>query len=293
MIRHLLFCLKPSDGYLMIADIQLFISSSFRFKGTGWPKSSISTNVLQIPTLPMLIQTKGIVLRSVKYSETSVITDIFTEESGLRSYIISGVRSQKSKVSAGLLQIMTPVEIIAYHREDRDLSRIKEIKASHVYQSLPFDVRKSAVGMFMVEIARKAIQGNEEHQELFQCLLDNFIFLDQTNRSFANLHLHFMLDLTGYLGFQPGGQYDEITPLFDLQEGLFTGIRPQHPYSLTASLAEKLSELIHLPKEQCHEVRLNREERKALLNNLLLYFRLHIEHFPPIHSHEILEEVLL
>ena len=53
---------------------------------------------------------------------------------------------------------MSLVNLVVYHRDDRDLTRIKEVKASHVYQNLPFDVRKSAVGQFMIEIARKTIR---------------------------------------------------------------------------------------------------------------------------------------
>ncbi|MBK9016857.1 MAG: recombination protein O N-terminal domain-containing protein [Saprospiraceae bacterium] len=59
----------------------------------------------------MLIKTRGIVFKAKKYSETSVIVDVFTEEKGLRSYIVSGVRSKRPTVSAGLLQPMTPVEL--------------------------------------------------------------------------------------------------------------------------------------------------------------------------------------
>ncbi|MEK7256892.1 MAG: hypothetical protein AAB316_19210, partial [Bacteroidota bacterium] len=65
-----------------------------------------------------------------------------------------------------------------------------------------------------------------------------------------------------------------------------------HSHFLRADLSEKLSRLLHLPKERSHEVLLHREERKALLRSLLDFFRWHIEHFPPIHSHEVLEEVL-
>ena len=239
----------------------------------------------------MLIKTSGIVFKARKYSETSIIADIFTEAKGLRSYIISGVRTQKSRVSAGLLQIMTLVEIVAYHREDKDLTRLKEIKALHVYHAIPFEIQRSAVGTFMIEIAQKTIDGHEEHPELFNFLLDNFIFLDETTYPIANLHLHFMLALTEHLGFRPDGSFSEKTPFFDMKEGIFTTDQPPHLHWMPASLAQKLSQLLRLPKEQCHVIRFSREERKVFLKNLLDYYRLHIEHFPAIHSHEVLEEV--
>ena len=43
----------------------------------------------------MYSQTKGIVLSSVKYSESSIICKIYTAKLGLQSYIVNGVRKKK------------------------------------------------------------------------------------------------------------------------------------------------------------------------------------------------------
>ena len=240
----------------------------------------------------MLIKTRGIVLKTKKYSETSIIADVYTEEKGLRTYIISGVRSKKARVSAGLLQIMTVVDIVAYHREKKGMTRLKEIKPHHVFQSIPFNVQKAAVGMFMTEIARKTIRGEEADAELFDFLLGNFVFLDGTAHPFANLHLHFMAKLTEHLGFLPNDNFAEDRPFFDLEEGNFQPVHPLHPHWLNEDLSKKLSLLLQVPKEQCHQIPMSRQGRKSLLHGLLNFYRLHIDNFPAIHSHEILEEVL-
>lgn len=241
----------------------------------------------------MLLKTRGIVFRTKKYSESSVIADIFTEEKGLRSYLVSGVRTQRAKVGPGLLQVMSLVEIVAYHRDDRDLTRIKEIRPLLVFHSIPFDIKKGAIGMFMVEVARSAIHGQEEHPELFRFLYENFAFLDGTAQSAANLHLHFLLHLTAFLGFMPSEGFCEETPVFDLKEGCFVEAAPTgHGYWLPASQGEKVEALLQLDKSQCHLLQMGREERRAILKSILLFYKLHIEHFPVIHSHEILEEVL-
>ncbi|RMG85121.1 MAG: DNA repair protein RecO [Bacteroidetes bacterium] len=240
----------------------------------------------------MIIKTRGIVFHARKYSETSLIADIFTEEKGLRSYIISGVRSKKAKVSASLLQMMSVVDLVAYHRDDRDLTRIREIKAGYVYQSLPFDVRKSAVGQFMVEVARKTIREMEANNALFDFLMRNFLFLDQTTQTFANVHLHFLLELTAYLGFLPSGEYGADTPVFDLQEGGFVAKVPGHPHFVPEEKSRIISQILHAPLELCHEIRMTREVRHEVVNHMLDFYRLHIDHFPTIHAHRILREVL-
>jgi DNA repair protein RecO (recombination protein O) len=239
----------------------------------------------------MLIKTRGIVFKTRKYSETSVIAEIYTEEKGLRSYIISGVRSSKSKVSAGLLQVMTIVDLVAYFREDQDLSRIKEIKPHFVYSTLPFDVKKAAVGLFMIDIARKTIQGHEASPELFEFLVSYFNYLDGANY-FTNTHLHFLVNLSSYLGFQMGGEFTQESCFFNMQIGTFVIDAPQHPNWLKPELSKILSQLLITPLERCFEIQMSKTERKLLLSGLLDYNRLHIEHFPEVHSHVILEEVL-
>ncbi len=239
----------------------------------------------------MLIKTRGIVFRTIKYSETSLIADIYTEEKGLRSYIISGVRSSKPKVGSGLLQVMTILDLVAYFREDKDLNRLKEVKLHRAYQSIPYDVRKGAVGIFMIDIARKTIRGQETSPELFGFLFDYFTTLDEASH-FSNVHLHFMVNLTAFLGFQMGGNYSAQTPFFDLQEGIFTEYAPPHPFWMKPEFAEKLNGFIETELNSCHDIILTRMERKAILNNLLDYFKLHIEHFPEVLSHHVLEEVL-
>ena len=240
----------------------------------------------------MLIKTKGIIFRAIKYSETSIITDIFTEQKGLRTYIISGVRKKNARVSASLLQVMSLVDLVVYHRDDKDMTRIKEIKAAHVYQSLPFDIAKISVGQFMLELTRKAIREPEENLPLFEFVYHHFQFLDETQLPFSNLHLYFMLKLTGYLGFMPSDNFSKKTPFLDLREGTFVAERAMHGYFLDEEKSELVHEFLNKRLTEIHEVKMSRETRKQLLRKLLMFYRLQIENFPDLNSYQILEEVL-
>jgi len=240
----------------------------------------------------MLIKTKGIIFRAIKYSETSIITDIFTEQKGLRTYIISGVRKKNARVSASLLQVMSLVDLVVYHRDDKEMTRIKEIKAAHVYQSLPFDITKISVGQFMLELTRKAIREPEENLPLFEFVYKSFQFLDETQLSFSNLHLYFMLQLTGYLGFLPSNTFSKNKPFFDLREGIFVNERGMHGYFLDEEKSQIVHELLNANLLKIQEIKMTRETRKELLRKLIVFYRLHIENFPDLNSHQILEEVL-
>lgn len=239
----------------------------------------------------MLVKTRGIVFRTHKYGESSLIVEMYTEQKGLRKYIISGVRSAKARTKASLLQVMTLLEIVAYERDDRDLNRLKEIQPAYVYQSIPFDVRKGAVGLFMVEVARKAIREREENQPLFRFLFERFAGLDAATKGVANYHLAFLLELSSYLGFSPSGAYSAATPIFDLEEGEFVASTPAHANFLLEEKAIAFYEMLHHPAHRAHELRLERELRQQLLNELIRYFQLHLEGMGEINAHLILREV--
>ena len=240
----------------------------------------------------MLIKTRGIIFRTKKYSETSVIADIYTEAKGLRSYLVSGVRTKKAKVNASLMQVLSLVDLVVYHRDDKDLTRIKEIKAAHVFTSIPFVIQKGAVGLFMAEIARKTIRESEQNIPLFNFLYDTILHLDAFEESIANAHLYFMVHLCSFLGFMPSGQIEEGTPYFDLEEGCFYENQPLHAKFLNEQLSALLSQLLQMPRNNIHTLKMDRQQRKELLSGLLDFYGIHIENFPTIHAHEVLEVVL-
>ena len=129
----------------------------------------------------MLHTTYGIVLKTIKYAETSVITKVYTEAFGVQSYIVNGVRSTKSKNNkAGLLQPLTLLDMVVYYKEGRDLHRISEMKNAFIFTAIPFEVVKRSIGIFMVEIMSKSIREEESNPDQFEFLWNAVQLLDQT-----------------------------------------------------------------------------------------------------------------
>lgn len=238
----------------------------------------------------MIIKTRGIILRTVKYSETSIIADIYTEGVGLRSYIISGVRTQRSRVAMGLLQVMSLVDIVAYDAPGK-LNRIKEIHAAHIYTALPFDVRRSSIGLFMAEVTRRTIRESEENEALFAFLFDIFQYLDETAERFTNLHLSFLLELSGHLGFRPHEDEYKDGAVFDLKNGIFTNKTIGHSYFLNENLTNILRGLLETSWTQSHLIKINHEERRQLIGELLKFYQFHLDNFPDINSFKIFQEI--
>lgn len=240
----------------------------------------------------MIIKTRGIVFKSIKYGETSLIVDIYTEEKGLQKYMIHGVRSRKAKTKASLLQVLSIVDLVAFARENKELNRVKEVRSAHIFQSIPFNIIKGAIGLFIAEVARKTIKEREENKALFQFLLETILFLDQTEQAVNNIHLSFLLGLSNFLGIVPSGDYSKEAPIFDMQEGVFVSEQKTHLHYLEEHFSFLMYQLLRFPMEESHQVRISNTERRRLLKKLLDYYHLHIDNMPTINAHLVLQEVL-
>lgn len=240
----------------------------------------------------MLLTTKGIVLHAFKYGETSLITEIYTQQAGLRRYVVNGVRTKKARFSANLFQVLTPLELVVYHREDRDLNRLKEARPDWVLQQIPFDFRRGAVALFFGELIRKTIREADRNEDLYAFLHRAVGVLDRSEQVPPILPLYFLVQLSVRLGFQPSGAFTGDTPYFHLEEGVFAHTPSGHKYILEPDQAALLYILLEASWSDIEHIQHPLEIRRLLLDQLILYFQLHLGHFQGLNSPEILKQVM-
>lgn len=243
-----------------------------------------------------LHKTKGIVLRTVKYGETSVIVLIFTEKFGIQSYLVNGVRTSTKKGSgkANLFQPAAILDLVVYYNELKQLNRIKEFKWSHLYKNILSDVPKNAVSLFMVELLTKCLKQPEVNEDLFNFCEDAFIYLDESSPAvMANFSLYFALHLSSLLGFQIHNVYSAKNHFLDLQEGSFTDIQPDHLNFMEGKFAEITSDLLKVMQpSELEQIKLNHETRRQLLHAYEVFFALHVQEFGTMKTLPVLREVL-
>ena len=159
-----------------------------------------------------LHKTKGIVLRTVKYGETSIIVTIFTELFGVQSYLVNGVRTSTKKGTgkANMFQPAAILDLVVYHNELKHLNRIKEFRWGYIYQNILSDVRKNAVALFMVELLTKCLKQPESNPNFF-ILRKIFLYnwMKAVAAMMANLPLFFALHLPFHFGFRIKDNYSE------------------------------------------------------------------------------------
>ena len=238
----------------------------------------------------MLTSTEGIVLSVIKYGETSVIATIFTKESGRQSYIINSVRSRRAK-NRLILQPLFLVDVEAYHKETRDIQRVKEIKNFPVYQNIPFDVRKSAQVFFLAEILNKTLREQESYPEMFSFLKNSLLFFDLDESPAVNFHLYLLFHLTEYLGFLPDMRFTASEGWFDLHKGVVVDCEPSHMFYANRDATVALCRLSTLKIGELSRFTISHSMRGYLTSKLVEYYKLHFEHLGEIKSLKVLQEL--
>ena len=239
----------------------------------------------------MLHKTRGIVLRSVDYSDTSIIAKIYTEQFGIQSYLIKGAKRKKATVKSNLFQPLSFLELVVYKKEKKQLQTLKEARPEIHFTSIQNEPSKTSIVFFLNEILLKCLNEEENNPELFSFLHETIQALDSAEKNFSNLHLIFLVRFSRYLGFYPQGNFSESNSLFDLREGKFVNKEPMHSDFLTKENSNLLGKLILSNYYSMESLILSGKEKKNLLDILLRYYELHLSHMGSISSHKILEQI--
>lgn len=235
----------------------------------------------------MLVKTRGIVLNHIKYRESSIIAKVYTEQLGVQSYIINSVRKKGSGSRIALFQPFSLLEMVVYTSPKGGLTRISEYKISYPFVSIPFDIRKSSMLLFLSEMVTRTVKEEEENTPLFNFLYEAIIVFDEQQGHFENFHLLFLLQLSKYLGFGPGTGAEIVEQVaFSANTQAQTAAPPVLALQAHEIYFDQLLGLF--PEVQIP----NGKVRRELLSILIRYYQLHVDRLGEIKSLAILSEVL-
>ena len=270
---------------------------------------------------------RGIVLRTVRYGDTSLIVDLFTESHGRMSFMASTSRAKRSVRSVSFWQPLSMVEFSAELLPNGGkLPRPSDVRTYYNYIDLPFSPIKSTLALFLAEFLSAALREEKENTPLYRYIESSLQWLDLADSpaSIANFHLAFLMHLSRFIGIYPNldvsGDLNPDPPLsavnsplstvhcqlstfnfqlstlnsqlyFDLLAGTYCDRQPSHAHFLRNEEARVLPVLFRMNYPTMHLFRLSRRERQRILHVLNEYYRLHVPGFPELKSLEILQEL--
>ncbi|CAN5190193.1 hypothetical protein BH20BAC1_BH20BAC1_21750 [soil metagenome] len=242
----------------------------------------------------MIHKTNGIVLRTVKYGETSVIAKIFTELFGIQSYIVNGVRTRSKTSKAHYFQPSCILDLEVYHSDLKNLQRIKEMRWSYLYQYVLNDVIKNSVALFIVELLYKCLKEPEQNILLFEFCENTLVALDKQGHDVAaNLPLYFSVQLPNFFGFRLQDNYSISQNLFDPVEGKFTNENEEGQRQIKEDVAYYISLLIKIKNPgEVNAIKLNRLQRRTIFAEMMLFYNHHFPDFGAMNTLAMMQEIL-
>ena len=232
----------------------------------------------------------GIIVRSFKYGESSLILDILTAEFGLKSFIIQSVRKQKSRISPTSVQLLASVDIDYYFKEDTELYQLKEIKTNELWISIYSDMRKMSMGMYVAELTKKIVNKYENHEDVYTLLKQVLYKLEHSDHCWS-LHLWYTIQLKSLSGFSLLRTTLDDDQYYDIRSGQIQLVKPFHGYYFDQNMLAILKEIESMEIEHIELLTIGKQLKNVLLENLLEYFKMHVHNFTEVKSLDILKTV--
>lgn len=175
----------------------------------------------------MLLSSEGVVISSLKYGDSAIISKVFSKERGIISLISNRTKKKKGGSSSGIFQAFNLVQFVCYFSNRSSVHRIKEIQFSSRSRPDVENVPKNALKFFLAEFISKVIKEEEQNANLYHFLEKKVCSLNAQQEQLGSFHILFLVELLEEIGIHPllreGDHY------FDLLEGSSCTTRPSHP----------------------------------------------------------------
>ena len=236
----------------------------------------------------MLIETKAIVIKNIKYGDYSIISRCFTLAHGLQSFMLKGIlKRKKSGIKRSQFQTLTQLSIIYNFTNKKKLKFIKQAKVINTYTTIQDDIVKNTIILFLSEILNEVIKTEAHTPSLYLFIETSLNWLD-AKKKVKNFHIIFLIKLIKFLGFFPDINSNGI--YFDLEKGSFSN----HKTSILEHDADTIiifKKILGMNFEQGETIDINRNSKNKILEILIKYFEIHNHGFKTPKSLRILNEL--
>jgi DNA repair protein RecO (recombination protein O) len=236
----------------------------------------------------MIRKTRGIVLHTTRYGESSLVVHCYTEQFGRQTYMVKGVRKSRRNNRSNLFQPLFILDFEVYHKDSRDMQLVKEVNRTIPLNSIPYDITKSTQAIFMAEMLYRVVKEEEPNSMLANFLVNSIQYLDALVEPLPDFHIIFMFHLSKHLGFFPQNNFGNGTRFFDLVSGQFKSHYSDPETQLDESASALWSKYIESDYQETRSTGFNSSQRKTVLDHLVKYYKNHVSGMGDIRSLDVL-----
>ena len=97
----------------------------------------------------MLVRSKAVVLRTVKYNDASVVVETYTEVEGRVAFLVRVPKTRRAAVKSVLFSPLALLELEWNARPAAGLQHVRNAKPYVVFASIPYDPPKTCIALFI------------------------------------------------------------------------------------------------------------------------------------------------
>ena len=146
-------------------------------------------------------QTTAIVLRTVEFSETSLIVTLLTKEFGQISAIAKGARRPKGPFE-GALDLMSVCRVVVIRKHNDVLDLLTEAKLHRRFRGADRSLERLYGGYYVAELLRLLLDDHAPHPDVYELTIQLLQQLDGTGPVASSLAF-FDLQILRMLGHAP------------------------------------------------------------------------------------------
>jgi DNA repair protein RecO (recombination protein O) len=238
----------------------------------------------------MIATTEAIVLKSMKYRDSSKLLTVYTEEFGRCSLIANGARKAKNKFGSAL-EPMSCSRLTFYKHTGKDLHTLSGAETAVPMRMMTESFDRITSGVAICEAVYSSQMHEEQNKPLYTLLKSSLLALNAAETNEQTLVVWFQAQYAAILGFAlspsicaasgdivlPGDANEFVLSLsngapYSLPfTGLHTGFRIASP------ALEALQCIVALPLESVHTLALPPQVRSQLEDFFALYYEFHLE----------------
>lgn len=240
----------------------------------------------------MLQSTRGLVFYVARYSDSSGLIKIFTEDAGLQSCLVKSLFSRNAKLKPALFGHLSLLDLIIDNKPGRQIQYIREASVNRFYHEISDNIARTSVLLFINELLYKAIKEEEANPTLFEFIEYTLESLNDKKIPVNSFHLLFLIRLLDHLGFGPTTSLETNGEHFDLLTGMPVTDDTSHSHIISGELLKLLRQMSQMDYNDLGNITLTRKARFELLNTLLDFLRIHIPEMAELKSVKVLHEIL-
>jgi DNA repair protein RecO (recombination protein O) len=243
----------------------------------------------------MIQATKAIVLKTIKYGETSLIVHLYTELHGVQTCLIQGVRKSTKKVAArsNYFMVGNLLQISMYYQPAKKMQRIRDFQFDEVHINISNSIVKNAIILLMMEVVHHTLHEPEPNEDLYGWLQSQIIYVENAQDNHLTWMPHyFCVQYAAMLGFGIQGSCSIDTPILHLNDGMYVSASEDIVGSCSILPQSHVIDILNQQSLQTlPTIHIATANKRLVLRDIIIYFKLHIAHMQSIKSIAVLESV--